>query len=352
MTSRIRCLCIALVLGGFACSDKNGSASQQTPDGGTTGTPGPCGEGALNPKKIGLVGVATALALSGSDLFFTANPDAMLGSVEGLPSFVSKLPVAGGTPVNLVSSTKGGVGLSPVRLDDENVYFFDFETRLSKVAKSGGAPATLARLDSSLPISGVEFDLDATSVYYFEGPVLTKVSKDGGVPTETYTHPQGVRTSLLDGDDVIFVGGSGVPSTDTPTLFRIPKEGGGIATRIADLTGDPKLFEMVQQLAMDGSNLVYRSVTHPAGTMTFDSAIYSVPKTGGTPIKIADGQAFAAQGGTVYFADSSTIKKVPVSGGTPVDMNVGSGSSGVDAIALDETTMYWETGGCFYKAAR
>ena len=126
----------------------------------------------MNPRRIGVVGDAAALVLAGDHLFYTAIPDGRDGSIDGLPSYVSKIPVSGGTPTNLVTTVKGGVALSPVRVDDENVYFFSFDTRISKVPRSGGTPTTLARLDSTLPIGGVDFDVDATSVYFFEGAVI------------------------------------------------------------------------------------------------------------------------------------------------------------------------------------
>jgi hypothetical protein len=361
MVSHLRCFTVVLGLGLFSCgsssSDPGADGGSTTGAGTTTGTGGgpPKCTGALTETNLGIVGGVAAIVPNGTDLFYSAIPDVRNGDITGKPSYVARLPIAGGTPSILVTTTKGGLALSSLGVDTENVYFHTHDSELAKIPKAGGTPTTVATLSALITLN-LEFALDPTSIFYFDSRTLRMVSKDGGSPTKVWEDEKISPTSpVIDGEDFYFAGRpptmffSDAGPSELDSVYRLAKTG-GTPTKVTQLTSDLKLGESIWHLAVDGPSLVFSTITDPFGP-SVDVTIYSVPKSGGTSTKLATGgPPFAAQGGTVYFADRATIKKVPVGGGTPVE--VVAVPDGAAAISLDATNVYWESLGCIYKTAR
>jgi sugar lactone lactonase YvrE len=142
------------------------------------------------------------------------------------PGNVNKLSKNGGaSPVAL---TSGGMGLADVAVDDENVYFLDFyASTLSRVAKTGGAPAVLATEKANLG----RFAIDATSAYVAAGPDVVKIEKTTGATTvlATAVGPEGVA---VDEDSVYFT------DAKQGQVLRVAK-GGGAAVVLASGQGQP-----------------------------------------------------------------------------------------------------------------
>jgi len=313
-----------------------------------------CGADVLNQTNLGIIGSMTSLVSDGTNLFYSTVPDLSAGGTTEQPEYIVKLPVGGGAPQTLASTTKGGPALSGFGIDDANIYYYFFETGISKLAKTGGMPTSIVTLGFQLNCG---FTLDATSIFYGDELALTQVPKAGGTPTKLWSDPNVVPTNFVaDADNIYFVGDPPIDVTadagvtELSSIYRIAKTG-GTPTKITQLMSDPTLGEAIWLLALDGDNLVYSTATDPFAP-TVDFAIYTIPKAGGTPTKIAAaGPAFAVAGGTVYYGDRSSLKKVSEAGGAPVDLGV-STPDGVNVMALDTTNLYWERHGCIYKVAR
>jgi len=352
---------VLLGLGVCACSESDDSNGATTSSGsgtggsGGSGTTTMCGPNLLTQTNLGLVGSMTALISDGTNLFYSTFPDLSGGGAVDKPSHIVRLPVSGGTPVMLATTTGAGTALSSLAIDDTNVYYYFYDAGLSKVAKTGGTSTMLT--DVGLLQLTVNFVVDATSIFFADRGVLSRISKDGGTPTELWKDDNVVITNLVnDTDDLYFVGyppidfGSDAGITELSSVYRIAKTG-GTPTKIFQVMGDLTLAEDIWLLALDGPNLVYSTSTDPFGDQPV-RALYSLAKTGGTPTKLVEGgPAFAAQGGTAYYAESGRLMKVSESGGAPVDLGVPA-PGGAAAMAVDATNVYWERYGCIYKAAR
>ncbi|MFL5291737.1 MAG: InlB B-repeat-containing protein [Myxococcales bacterium] len=109
-------------------------------------------------------------------------------------------------------------------------------------------------------------------------------------------------------------------------------------------------FEMQTVVPNDGTNMPVLALnsTHVFfGRRTADgaSAIWSVPKTGGTPTQVAGGlpKYIVADDGFVYWTDGTGIYSAPVAGGTASQLTT---SSSADRLALDERgALYWVDAG-------
>jgi hypothetical protein len=359
-----------LVLSGLglcACSGSSDGAGNPGGSGGAgSGTGGSGGAGvetecrpeALSQTNLGPVGSATSLISDGTYVYYSTTPDPRESAPTRKPDNIVKLSVSGGTPVVLVAGVEGGAGLSDLALDETDVYYFLTDSGLSKVAKAGGTPTTIAQ--PKTPRVTLEFTADATSIFYHEVlDGLVKVSKNGGDPTLLWaTDRIYPRNFASDVDNVYFVGrqvsdfslDEDAGPRERPAVYRLPKTG-GTPTKVVELTSDPSLHEDISMLVADGDNLVY-STTSDRSLSSSPTTVYSVPKNGGAAAKLADeGPALAAAGGTVYYGVSSGLKKVSEAGGAPVEVP-GADIGLPDAIALDAESVYWSVQGCIYKALR
>jgi hypothetical protein len=111
------------------------------------------------------------------------------------------------------------------------------------------------------------------------------------------------------------------------------------ATALAQFLNTP------QDIGVDASNVYW--------TDTGDNTVWSVAKTGGTPVQLASGQsnpAFLALDDTyVYWinAAGTSINRVPKSGGGV--MPVVTTSAAPMGIAVDATKVYWADAASFYS---
>jgi hypothetical protein len=104
-------------------------------------------------------------------------------------------------------------------------------------------------------------------------------------------------------------------------------------------------FEMQTVVPNDGTNMSVLALnsTHAffGRTANGASAVWSVPKTGGTPTLVAGGvpNYIVADDGFVYWTDGTGIYSAPVAGGTASQLTT---SSGAGRLALDERgALYW-----------
>jgi hypothetical protein len=235
-----------------------------------------------------------------------------------------KLPVAGGTPVE-VGASEG----ETVALDATHAYFAGgIRGTITKLSKDGGSPETIVT-DEKDPTS---IAVDSTGVYwanwssYDNAPVadgsIVRSALDGsGVEplAEGLVYPRGLA---LDADSIYFV------SASDETLYRLPKSGGtpvALATGLYD-PGPPILDQ-------DGVSVRTRSrPEEPGGPDT----IVRVNRDSGE-VEVIASQRVSIDGlgvhaGFVYFTSSGgfvscdrpsgVVRRVATGGGAASDLVV------------------------------
>jgi hypothetical protein len=235
-----------------------------------------------------------------------------------------KLPVAGGTPVE-VGASEG----ETLALDATHAYFAGgIRGTITKLSKEGGSPVTIVTGEKE-PTS---IAVDSTGVYwanwssYMDGPVadgsIVRSALDGTnveLLAEGLVYP---RYLALDADDIYFV------SATDETLYRLPKTGGtpvAIATGLYD-PGPPVL---------DESGVYVRTRNRPEDPTAPDT-IVRADRDGGEAEVIASERlgigALGVHEGFVYYTrsggfvscdrPSGVVRRVPTGGGSLNDVAV------------------------------
>ena len=294
----------------------------------------------------------------GSRVLYRANQD-----TDSIFEIYS-VPVMGGTPVKLNAElilggevSSSGLQFSP---DGSRVlYLADQETddvwELYSVPATGGTPV---KLNSALPSDGdvhyygLQFSPDGSRVLYLadrdkdEVLELYSVPAAGGEPVKLNTdltpggsvNPFGVQFSP-DGSRVLYTADDGTIDgrlSEVFELYSVSAAGGEPVKLNKGLPSGGNVSWEGLQFSPDGSRVLYLADQVTNGV----TELYSVPATGGEPIKLnaklpvdGDGDVswrglqFSPDGSRVlYTADQETdeifeIYSVPATGGTPVKLN-------------------------------
>lgn len=100
----------------------------------------------------------------------------------------------------------------------------------------------------------------------------------------------------------------------------------------------------VRQVAVQAGVLAWLADDDPSSA---SASLYSVPAGGAdaAPVELAtnivDATSLATDGVSVYVATRASLLRVPLAGGTPTVI----ATESVDAVAVDETSVYWSTSG-------
>jgi hypothetical protein len=185
-------------------------------------------------------------------------------------------------------------------VDDASVYWtneaFGGPGGVMKVAKTGGTPVTLA--------AGAPFGiaLDATDVYWTDGfgvGTVMKVPVGGGTPTTLATGTVNPQPIAVNAADVYW--------TDDNGLMKVPLKGGAVVT-LAHAGG-----AAMGSLALDSANVYWMTA----------AGLLKVALGGGAVTTLAPPPTLA-----VWGSDATTPATVM-------------------GIAVDATTVYWGTWGCY-----
>jgi len=217
--------------------------------------------------------------------------------------------------------TQGNADLMAIAADADAVYWL--EPRAGRVMKKPRAGGDETKLADSMGISRGLF-LDADTVYWAENEAIYAVPKAGG---------KSRVVSLTDIPDLFGVDDGFVYwySSISGNLSRAPKKGGRAQTIYADKE------HTLHTLLVDGSDLFV--AWGAEGRMT----IQRLPKSGGTPVTVVDGQQspldFALDAQHLYWITEDDVLKVPRSGGaaTRVVEKLWFGTS----LAVDDQYVYW-----------
>jgi hypothetical protein len=263
------------------------------------------------------------MAIDGASVYWTTCGDPTGG-------YVLKVPKAGGEVVMLASGDR----LSGIAVDATSVYWVAGTSDASsgaieRVAVGGGTPTTLA----TRPGPPAHLAVDDSYVYWSEqmDGAIMKVALAGGAST-TVASASLPWNIALDTTDVYWLG-TGV--------MKAPKSGGAATALTPETPSLP-----TAGLAVNATN-VYFTSGPPGGA----SGVSSVPVGGGTVAVVSPTSSslttpgpIAIDANRVYWADGSgNVYAAPLAGGAAVTL--ATCQDNVDAIAVDETSLYWLANG-------
>ncbi len=269
------------------------------------------------------------------------------------------VPITGGTPVKLNAElvTGGNVSAAFSFSSDSSrvVYKADQETdnvfELYSVPITGGTPVKLnADLVAGGDVNLFRISKDGSRVVYIADQEADNVSElfsvpiTGGTPVKlngVLVAGGNVNPNFILSDDSNWVVYRADQETDSVfELYSVPITGGIPVKLNADLVAGGDVFSEYYAISPDSSRVVYRADQETDGV----DELYSVPITGGTPVKlnadlVAGGNVhmlfFFSPDSTrvVYRADQETdnvfeLYSVPITGGTPVKLNAELTASG------------------------
>jgi hypothetical protein len=232
---------------------------------------------------------------------------------------VSVSKCGGGTPVTLAS-----VPATFLAVDETRVYWTTGTgahgaLQVMSVPKQGGAPTTLASVDSGWPGAG-GIAVDDTYAYWTN----TVGTAPGGVGAV-------MRTPKAGGSSVTLAAGQNLPTV-------IPLSGPSVGPSLPMAIDDARVYWMDTQGAL-------KSVPKPGGAIvTLAPPLKANGTWGIQAIAVDDARVYS-----VYF--DGTVTSVPKAGGASLILNPGkqgrpaevSGATG-GGIAFDGTAVYWATG--------
>ncbi len=321
------CACAETMCGG-ACADlktdpNNCNVCSHSCQGGA------CSAGMCQPVVLvsGQLGTNASLLVTGGSIYWSSPANAIMS-----------VPVSGGTP-STVTATDPVWIVDGLAAAGTTLYYAGGGDGVLAAPLAGGTSVTLySNAANNYAVSAVA--TDGTNVYWVEENNVTGATSNvvelplaAGTPTTLVSLTEhGIRSLAVDATTVYW---------DNPlapgSLESTPIAGGGMVTTLASGLGNPK------QLTVYGSTvyLVNAGLTANAG------AVLSIPSGGGSVTTMAANQAFpqyvAVDSSGVYWttgAGGDAVLTKSLGGGMPTTL-AGNLSSGVAAIALDSTSVYW-----------
>jgi hypothetical protein len=268
------------------------------------------------------------LAVDTTNVYWTND-----GSDSRCKGIVVKAPVGGGAPVVLVRGPSDGAAFA-LTIDATSAYFTmppKASTRgggIMKVPLLGGPVTTLVLSDGdSAPLS---IAVDGTSVYWMRssGEVMS-MGLNGGSPAMVASGAFSFPGLAVAGGSVYFMAAGGV--------MKVPVTG-GMPTTLASVPGHE-----TEAIAANATNVCWMGrrgiVTVPVGGGEVMTLVAGAHEN----IIANQGVSFALDAANVYWIDSA-VKSVPVSGGTPVTLIPtlpGGASLAAAVMTVSATGLYW-----------
>jgi hypothetical protein len=231
-------------------------------------------------------------------------------SDNGEHSSIVKVPLSGGTPVEIASATGSTWTLAT---DGSDVYWSVFEqggapTKLFKVPVWGG---TLTEVDDGLNVSALT--LDSANLYWVTGDgTVKKAPIQGGATTTlvTLSSSSGGSNILVDAANIYWMTNEGL-------LRKMPIIGGKPTTlAVAVATSG--------SIAVDATHVYWANGSGPQANETVLKAPIDgsappemVVTASGDALHLGAGSSFAVTDGYVYWVGGSALRRAPVLGGDP-----------------------------------
>jgi hypothetical protein len=267
----------------------------------------------------------------GVDLFMLAEP-----ATGGGPDAIWRLPVAGGTPVQIASGAFGG---NPIAVDDENVYFVqgtNAPTAIASVPKAGGSVVVL---QSTPTLVGAGFSTGTVTWAESDAPDASE-----GVP-----EPMTVKSAPLT---------AGAPATMLGTvvgeaiwdMVSIATVGTTVFLAGPDLPGG-RLDANGTWTPLSGSSDFSRVLGAPGGVYAYDNISAGPPvdfwSVSGAVTTVLAGPpngniSYLAVDSTYLYFPADGVSALPKSGGPTLTVfHYEPSLRSAAPIAVDETAVYW-----------
>jgi hypothetical protein len=266
-------------------------------------------------------------------------------------SQVLSVPKIGGAVTSLLTLNGTMWGIA---VDDAYLYFnlrmdvYPPTGSILRLPKTGGAAETIV---SGIPESSV-VAVDDGFVYFnrwdgeaangdSNGDSILRAAKSGGAPTQLAAKSGGPAAIAVDDSFVYYT------DVNFPTITRVSKSGGD-ATVIANVAQLAySTFEAAtHHLALDATNVYFTAAAGPG-----PEYLYSVAKSGGTPVELAHQpiqfQGYIAAGPNLIFwartlNPNGVIDSIPKVGGSLQELWNAPGTPYGLVVEPDESRLYWD----------
>jgi hypothetical protein len=263
---------------------------------------------------------------------------------DRLDESIMKAPIEGGDATTLAPTHEPHA----IAVDGTSVYWLD-AGGLMKISADGGEPNQLADANAD-PEGWTTIAVDATNVYWFDFWGRDSQGFSIGRTIRSVPAGGGASSILLEDND----GVAGV-AVDATSFFWEAYSGNGLEivrtpfARTAQTPPSDRGFSVARQLDTVQSIVVDANSVYWGGK----GSIMKAPLDGGSPTKLAStGGRFVIDQANVYWAVTQTetnnrrsgsILMAPLEGGAATTLATGEDSP--DAIAVDETSVYWVNDG-------
>lgn len=279
-----------------------------------------------------------------------SNTSAESGSTSVGPDVSSCAPCTADPPSTaecmggrcLVTLASGGTGVG-LALDNDAVYWTNWDGNIQKIAKTGGEPTTLvsgqfnawAIAVDSENIYWVNSSKDDTMIGGCEHCMIMQAPIGGGQPI-VLASEQSLASSGHIAVDATSVYWTAMVSLDNPlrgNVVKVPIGGGELVTLASDQAG-------ITGIALDAASVYWTT----SGSQVH--AVMKVAKDGGTPVRLATGSVVTLTGpaivaSNIYVLAGGYMMKIPIAGGDETLIGTCSSNFPPIALAADEASAYW-----------
>ena len=269
--------------------------------------------------------IARSLVQDATSLYWIVSP-------SSTDSGIMKVAKSGGTPEWLVpvqSQFLWGMAVA-----NGELYYAASEAKpdgaIMKVPVSGGTPVAVVT-GRDYPASVA---VDSTAVYWSEGMpgwALATAPLAGGSAVLLAQSEGGdyrnARAIAVDSSGLFWTVSKSDPSVKEAAVMKSGLQAGPATSLVSGLL-EP------WGILLNASVVYWTDVS--------DNTVSKVPSSGGDVVVLATGENatdLAIQGDSIYWGNSSAIRKMPVSGGTPVSIVAGQTNPGW--VNVDDASVYW-----------
>jgi hypothetical protein len=286
---------------------------------------GACGHGCLGGTCVSGACQPVTLASSITKPYGIAIDSAYVYFTDNGAGSVYKVPLAGGTLVQLATGQGGATG---VAVDTAGDVFWTLNVAggaIMKLASGATTPTTLASQPNAYWLA-----TDSTNVFWTIGNSNTSIMKigvGGGTATAIVSGQSWPWGIVLDATNAYwgtFQNNDGV--------WKAPKTSGTATNIVSGLSN-------ATTIAVDATNIYW-------ATYQNNGIVGKMALAGGPQVQLAGSQPhvfwMTVDATYVYWTTTSAVMRVPIAGGTPVQLVADSGPT---QIITDSVAIYWASSG-------